>query len=105
MSLTVGKVAIQETAESVNKIKRSLLSSSRLWVVEVKPLAGDRLQTSIRQWLSPPEPSINHNIAFGVHHKVTATWFTSGAIYTGWKALGSLLWVHGKRMFPCFSCI
>src|SRR5882762_2340049 len=62
-------------------------------------LVGGELQNNIRKWLSPPNPSINHNTAVGVHHKVTATWFTSGAVYAGWNALGSLLWVHGKRMF------
>jgi hypothetical protein len=98
----VGKVTIQEIAEGVNKMKRSFLSCKSGWSRLIL-LAGDELQKGFREWLSPPDPSINHNTAFGVHHKVTATWFTGGAVYTEWKAQGSLLWVHGKRMSPCFS--
>ncbi|KAI0263888.1 hypothetical protein BGY98DRAFT_1044706 [Russula aff. rugulosa BPL654] len=36
---------------------------------------------SVHRWLSPPDPSTNHNIACGTHHKKTATWFFEGNIY------------------------
>ena len=58
------------------------------------------LRENIHRWLSPPNPSANHNIACGTHHKKTATWFFEGKIYHEWKSKGSLLWVHGKRA-PC----
>ena len=61
-------------------------------------LTGDQLQKDIRSWLSPPDPSKNHNIARGAHHSGTAEWFTQGDIFEKWMASDSLLWVHGKRM-------
>src|SRR6266576_3221003 len=60
-------------------------------------LSGNQLRESAHKWLSPPDPSTNHNIACGTHHKKTATWFFQGRIYQEWKATGSLLWIHGKR--------
>jgi archaellum component FlaC len=65
-------------------------------------LTGDLLQQNLRRWLSPQDPSTNHNIACNAHHKGTATWFFEGRTYKEWKSTSSesLLWVHGKRV-PC----
>jgi hypothetical protein len=63
-------------------------------------ISENQLRESIHKWLSPPDPSTNHNIACGTHHKKTATWFFEGSIYKEWKSKGSLLWIHGKRA-PC----
>jgi len=52
---------------------------------------------NLQQWLSPPDPSINHNIARKAHHEGTATWFFQGSIFNECKSSPSLLWVHGKR--------
>jgi hypothetical protein len=54
------------------------------------------------KWLSPPDPSTNHNIAYDSHHEGTATWFLQGSIFEEWKSTPSLLWIHGKRalFFP-----
>ncbi|KAI0277802.1 hypothetical protein BGY98DRAFT_934155 [Russula aff. rugulosa BPL654] len=60
---------------------------------------GNQLRQDFLRWLSPPDPSINHNIACGAHHKRTAEWFCQGSIFTEWKSNGSLLWLHGKRTF------
>jgi hypothetical protein len=60
-------------------------------------ISENQLRESIHKWLSPPDPSTNHNIACGTHHKKTATWFFQGNIYQEWKSKGSLLWIHGKR--------
>ena len=55
----------------------------------------------MRSWLSPPDPSKNHNIALGAHHGGTAEWFIQCHTFEEWNAEGSLLWVHGKRTsFP-----
>jgi hypothetical protein len=55
-------------------------------------------QEKLWEWLSPPDPSINHNIARKAHHKGTTSWFFQGGIFREWKSFPSLLWVHGKRM-------
>ncbi|KAH8985171.1 hypothetical protein EDB92DRAFT_1883972, partial [Lactarius akahatsu] len=56
----------------------------------------DRLRHDLRNWLSPPDPSINYNTACGTHHEGTAAWLTRGDAFKGWRADGCLLWVHGK---------
>jgi len=62
-------------------------------------LAGNQLWGSLHKWLSPPDPSTNHNIACDTHQKRTANWFFQGSIFAGWKSTNSLLWIHGKRAF------
>ena len=86
-------------ANDVDELKRS--SSHNLISVEYRALpifSGIQLRESIHKWLSPPDPSTNHNIACGTHHKKTATWFFEGSIFQDWKSTGSLLWIHGKRL-------
>ncbi|KAF8489915.1 hypothetical protein F5888DRAFT_1951512 [Russula emetica] len=72
------KMVMRQAANDVDQIKRK------------------QLRESIHTWLSPPDPSKNHNIACDTHHKKTAKWFFQGRIYQEWKSTGSLLWVHGK---------
>lgn len=60
----------------------------------------------IRKWLSPPDPSTNHDTVHSTKHEGTSTWFFQGDIYKKWKSTPSLLWIHGKRkfllrIFPC----
>ena len=62
-------------------------------------LTGSLFRKELREWLSPPDPSTNHNIACGAHLKRTATWFLQGSTFQKWKSSSSLLWIHGKRMF------
>ena len=54
----------------------------------------------LEKWLSPPDPSTNHNIARKAHHKGTASWFFQGSIFKQWKS-SYLMWIHGKRESPC----
>ena len=58
---------------------------------------GSQLRESLSRWLSPPNPSTNHNNACKAHHSGTAQWFFQGSIFKQWKSTGSFLWVHGKR--------
>ncbi|KAF8258830.1 hypothetical protein EI94DRAFT_1486493, partial [Lactarius quietus] len=50
----------------------------------------------LRAWLSPADPSTNHNIAQKAQHEGTAAWLFQGGIVMDWKSTGSLLWIHGK---------
>ncbi|KAF8502052.1 hypothetical protein F5888DRAFT_1904491 [Russula emetica] len=72
------KIAVQQTVIDVDQVKRN------------------QLRDSVHKWLSPPDPSTNHNIACGTRHKKMASWFFEGSIFQEWKSTGSLLWVHGK---------
>ena len=60
--------------------------------------AGNQLRDSLLRWLSPSDPSINHNLASKAHHDGTAQWFFQGNIFNQWKSTGSFLWIHGKRV-------
>ncbi|KAN0139315.1 hypothetical protein V8E53_002816 [Lactarius tabidus] len=72
------KIIIQQTANTIDEIK---------W---------NQLKQLLRTWLSPADPSTNHNIARKAQHKGTAVWFFQGSIFIEWKPTGSLLWIHGK---------
>ncbi|KAF8496144.1 hypothetical protein F5888DRAFT_412246 [Russula emetica] len=56
----------------------------------------NQLRDNLLRWLSPRDPSTNHNIASKAHHNGTAEWFFRGGIYSRWKSAGSFLWIHGK---------
>jgi hypothetical protein len=91
-------VALQQIVNETNKIERLLFSLYTLLLrVRDRSLVGDQLLKHIRRWLSPPDPSTNHNIACKVRHRGTTVWFFESAVLAEWKARGSLLWIHGKR--------
>ncbi|KAF8267372.1 hypothetical protein EI94DRAFT_1333036 [Lactarius quietus] len=56
----------------------------------------NQLRENLRKWVTPPDPSTNHNIACGIHHGGTAQWFFEGSIFAEWKSIGTLLWIYGK---------
>jgi len=62
----------------------------------VDDMNRNQLRRDLRNWISPPDPSINYNTACGAHHEGTAAWLSQGDAFGGWKSSGSLLWVHGK---------
>ena len=98
------KVATQQPAIDIDQVKR--LSSSLISADHgaLRILSEKQLRESVHRWLSPPDPSTNHNIACDTHHKKTASWFFQGSIFQEWKSTGELLWVHGKRLSrPLFN--
>src|SRR5712691_1582068 len=64
---------------------------------------GNQSRAELRQWLAPPNPSINHNTAHDTQHDGTANWFIQGPTFDGWKTNASLLWIRGNRML-LLSC-
>ncbi|KAN0118744.1 hypothetical protein V8E52_004855 [Russula decolorans] len=56
----------------------------------------NQLKDNLLRWLSPPDPSTNHNIASKAHHNGTAEWFFRTSKLSRWKSTGSFLWIHGK---------
>jgi len=85
-------------AEDVDQVKRlsfADLVSSDCGVSHI--LAENQLWDSLHKWLSPPDPSTNHNIACSTHQKRTANWFFQGSIFAEWKSTDPLLWIYGKR--------
>jgi len=95
---------LHRVASDMNKLKRQLFPNVTLAAWNHRDcLAGDKLQQDIRNWLSPPDPWKNHNIARGSRHSGTGAWFVNGSTLEEWGSSGpsSLLWVHGKRQLPC----
>jgi archaellum component FlaC len=91
---------IQQTADDVDQVKRSWFPNrTHAGHTDSIILTGNQLRQDFLRWLSPQDPSTNHNIAINAHHKGTATWFFEGRTYEEWKSTGSesLLWIHGKR--------
>jgi archaellum component FlaC len=89
---------VNEIAGDVDEMRRMSSNLTGADYVVLLLLSGKQLRESTHKWLSPPDPSTNHNIACGTHHKKTATWFFQGRIYQEWKVTNSLLWIHGKRL-------
>ncbi|KAK0932696.1 hypothetical protein LTR29_015734 [Friedmanniomyces endolithicus] len=48
------------------------------------------------QWLSPPDPSTNHNKALQQRHAGTGHWFVKGETFSSFKdGVVPILWLHG----------
>lgn len=94
---------VKEIAGDVDEMRRLSSNLASADYVVLLILSGNQLRESTHKWLSPPDPSTNHNIACGTHHKKTSAWFFQGRIYQEWKATGSLLWIHGKRLSVSLS--
>ncbi|KAH8979084.1 hypothetical protein EDB92DRAFT_1981522 [Lactarius akahatsu] len=65
-------------------------------VVQQLASSGINPERVLREWVFPPDPSTNHNIACDLHHGGTAQWFFQGSMFDEWKSTGSLLWIYGK---------
>ena len=73
-------------------------SYSDLAAIDLRGLSSEsQLRDNLQKWLSPPDPSTNHNISRKAHHKGTTSWFFQGSIFEQWRS-SPLLWIHGKRM-------
>ena len=59
-------------------------------------LSASEKYEKVRKWLSPPDPSSNHNKAVKLHHGNTGDWFLQSDAYKTWLSeSGHLLWLHG----------
>jgi hypothetical protein len=92
---------IKQTADDLGRgldqVKRSSYDFISTDYRALDIISENQLREHIHKWLSPPDPSTNHNIACSTHHKKAATWFFQGSFFREWKSTGSLLWIHGKR--------
>lgn len=60
-------------------------------------LVGGRVRDGLRNWVTPPNPSTNHNISCSIQHRGTVLWFLQSEVFREWKSTGSLFWIYGKR--------
>ena len=89
---------VTRVVDDVDQVKRLLSNFISADYRALPILSGNQLRENIHKWLSPPDPSTNHNIASGTDHKKPASWFFQGTLFREWKSTGSLLWIHGKRL-------
>ncbi|KAN0141715.1 hypothetical protein V8E53_000177 [Lactarius tabidus] len=78
----------------INKVET--MAEIRLTSKHVSELNQNESRKDLRQWIAPPDPSSNFDIASEVHHEGTTAWCTRGGTFADWKTSGSLLWIHGK---------
>ena len=88
---------VQGFDDKIDQANRSLSLDPDSHSARSDSFTGNQLRDSLLRWLSPPDPSQNHNIASKAHHNGTTRWFFQGSIFNNWKSTGSFLWVHGKR--------
>ena len=89
---------VQDLDDKMDQATCSSSPFSSILVLNTR-ITGNQLRDSLRQWLSPPDPSTNYNIATDAHHIGTAQWFFQGSIFKDWQSTGSILWIHGNRTF------
>jgi peptidoglycan hydrolase CwlO-like protein len=91
---------VQQIADDMGDQKRSSSDIITSLAMKAQKLTGDQIRKDLRNWLSPPDPSVNYNIASDAHHEGTAMWFMESDAFNNWKASDSLLWIYGKRTSP-----
>jgi hypothetical protein len=93
----VGKKA-QYIDDQLDQVNRSLSLQLCSAFFGSGLFTGNRLRGRFLRWLSPSDPSTNHNVALKARHNGTAQWFIQGETFNQWKSTGSLLWICGKRV-------
>jgi hypothetical protein len=88
---------VQDVDDKLDQANRSSSLDPDSHSVGSNNFTGNQLRDNLLRWLSPPNPSSNHNISCKAHHNGTTQWFFQGSIFNQWKSTGSFLWVHGKR--------
>jgi hypothetical protein len=88
---------VQQTANDVDEVKRSSSNVISTDYGALPILSGDQMQENFLKWLSPPDPTVNHNIACDSRQE-RSNWFLQSKTFEKWKSEGSLLWIHGKRI-------
>ncbi|KAH9957784.1 hypothetical protein BC827DRAFT_1157101 [Russula dissimulans] len=87
-----------EVVYGLVKNMKIVMDNGSVLMNDIHHALGDELQKNVREWLCPPDPSINHNTARQAHHEGSAEWFIhENNTFAQWKSsTGSLLWIYGK---------
>jgi hypothetical protein len=63
---------------------------------DVKHLGFEERRKKIDRWLSPPDPSMNHNKALQQRHQDSGLWFLQSDAFVKWRTRrNSFLWLNG----------
>jgi len=95
----IGRTDIEDALKSLDKLTNEEARMATAVILKAtRNIDDNQLRENLRKWLSPPDPSKNHNIACALRHEGSAKWFFEGGMYHDWKSTSSLLWIYGKRM-------
>ncbi|KAF8257820.1 CHAT domain-containing protein [Lactarius quietus] len=86
------QMAIAQTMKATLDLKQDAKKASD----ERDEIKWNQIDQDVRKWLSPPDPSTNHNTACEVYHKESPSWLFGTGMFKDWMLNRSLLWVHGK---------
>ncbi|KAI0292988.1 hypothetical protein B0F90DRAFT_1670986 [Multifurca ochricompacta] len=75
------KVVMDDGKASVEGMQKALKMAN-----DINKSRREELQKDFRIWLSPPDPSKNHNTARKCQHVGTASWFIDGNTFPEWRA-------------------
>ncbi|KAK5745281.1 hypothetical protein LTR17_001442 [Elasticomyces elasticus] len=58
---------------------------------------SDPVRNQLKNWLNPPDPTLNHRRSLKLRNRETGTWLLEGDIYNEWKiGMPSFLWLYGS---------
>jgi len=89
------RIIMEDREASMDGIRQDLGVLHQV-LMEINEMKRDKLRTNIQHWLSPPNPSANHNSASEARYSGTGAWLFESESLKEWNARGSLLWIHGK---------
>ncbi|KAH8984375.1 hypothetical protein EDB86DRAFT_3084585 [Lactarius hatsudake] len=89
------KVVMDDGRASLDGVRNILVTMQGI-ASDINKMKRDQLQKDARNWISPPDPSKNYNIACEAYQTGTAIWFLQGGVFAEWNAKATLLWIHGK---------
>ncbi|KAK0909685.1 hypothetical protein LTR91_008880 [Friedmanniomyces endolithicus] len=77
------------------KVDKIMATGARTNVI-LEQSTADAQRDKTHQWLSPPDPSTNHNKALQQRHAGTGHWFVKGETFSSFKdGTVPILWLHG----------
>ncbi|KAK6543588.1 hypothetical protein TWF694_000331 [Orbilia ellipsospora] len=82
---------LSDVLDNVKEIHAGVQATSD----KVSHLESERRREKIQKWLSPTDPSTNHNEALQKCHKGSGSWFLKETKFNEWKKHGSFLWLNG----------
>ena len=95
------KVLVQQIANEMSSRDCEYHNFNGNTCISSQMILGERILQDLQRWLTPPDPSTNHDIAYSSQHERTAVWVFNENIYQEWESSGALLWLHGKGLSLC----
>ena len=93
LAITMDQAAL---IKNMSKMITDVDENTRSLFKQFQDTSLDERNRSILQWLSPVDPSINHEAALKVRQAGTNDWFLSGKEFENWReAEKSFLWLSG----------